>query len=214
MEIDDHNSSHRDLSQVSTRRTSLRSLMAAAGGLAVGMLAAPGEAHARLSLGDLQAQIDALNAQVAALSQRTTTAESNIMWSGGPQTHGDLPGPNFLRLEKTDFNTAADYLYVEPNGTIMFLVAGFYRIKLHALSLASADSYMISRLLFNGTVVQHREEFALANKWFGWSTELTWPCDVGDQVRLNVEILAGGYAYHAWSAVGSFTRLQVSFVGT
>ncbi len=200
-------------SQLQNRRHSLRALAAAAGGLAVGMLAVPGEAQARVSLDDLQAQINALAAQLAVFDQRTGVVESNIMWSGGPTNYGTFAGLNVLTTEGTDFNSAGDYLLVNPNGVITFLRDGFYRVNLHTISRAVYDTDINVTFNLNGAAIHRSVTKAKQNSWVDLSGDVVWPCIVGDQLLIHINNPGAGVAYHAWAAGGSFTRLQVSFVG-
>lgn len=134
-----------------------------------------------------------------------------VMWSGGCSSGGNSSGWNKYCLDSVDFNTADDYVDVNANGDMTILKSGFYRIN--AWSIANSASYGFIRVIKNDLVTLQGQQY-LGNSWNDMRTDLTWPFEAGDVVKVEYFGNGGsGWAYFQWSAENAFSRLQISFQG-
>jgi hypothetical protein len=125
---------------------------------------------------------------------------------------GTDPQWNSYCLNGTDFNTAGEYLTIGAT-SIAFLKNGFYRINFWTIAFGPA--YGAVRLLRNGNLIQDGASQAEGTPTWHWrpvTADVLWPFEAGDQLTVQTWN-PGLYAFHAWNALGQYSRLQVQYVG-
>jgi hypothetical protein len=130
-----------------------------------------------------------------------------IIWSGGCSHQGQGGGLITYCNDRTDFNTASEYLTANGLGTFTFLRPGYYRITLQVVSLGNGYASIVFRK--NGVVIQHGNEYAGTN-WTDNFAEVVWPFAHGDGFQAEVND-PGTIAYESW--LSGYSRLQIQYVG-
>jgi subtilisin-like proprotein convertase family protein len=139
-----------------------------------------------------------------------------IVWSGGCTNHGTGGGWNAYCTNGVDNNTAADYLDVNPNGTITVKKSGWYRINY--FGIANQCNWAHVRIAKTGYSYIHHGHNHSFNTWQDNFADVLWPFKEGEWMRVDVyNTGCNNYAYHAWNNgpdySGAHSRLQVEFVG-
>ncbi len=138
-------------------------------------------------------------------------SETPIIWSGGSTSHGRGSGWIIYGSDGVDFNTAAGYLSTDGSGVFTVQTAGFYRINIWTIWTTSG--YWNGRVTKNGSPIHFQYETG-TDVWQASSIDITWYFDVEDQFYVDCyETMGTGYAFHSWSMYGSYSRLQVTYVG-
>jgi hypothetical protein len=130
-----------------------------------------------------------------------------IIWSGGCSHQGVGGGLITYCNDRTDFNTASDYLTANGLGAFRFLRPGYYRITLHVVSIG--NGYASIWFWKNGSLIQLGNEYAGTN-WTDNFAEVVWPFAVNDVFHAEVND-PGTIAYESWSS--GYSRLQIQYVG-
>lgn len=130
-----------------------------------------------------------------------------IIWSGGCSHQGVGGGSITYCNDRTDFNTASDYLTANGLGLFRFLRPGYYRITLQVVSLG--DGYAKIRFVKNGIPIQIGNEYA-GTHWTDNFAEIVWPFAVNDAFYAEVND-PGTMAYESWYS--GYSRLQIQYVG-
>jgi len=187
-------------------------------GLCAGLFFQAESAHARVSLTQLQQQIndllDQVNEQelmIQDLQGQVDRGATPVIWSGYCSTHNRNNGFQKYCTDRTDFSTAGDHLTVSPDGTFTVQVSGYYRVNAWAISGSSGWSHV--RLIVNGMYRHYGHEYS-HNTWTDNFMDVTWKLNAGDTFYVDYHNGGGfDYAYHGGNAQGAHSRLQVTYEG-
>ena len=132
-----------------------------------------------------------------------------IIWSGYCSTDGQTTEAGWLDYctDSTAFNTAADHLSVDANGTITVLISGYYRINMHALARVASSSRYEAKIMVNGNGEYQINEYG-TNFWFPVHMDITLPLTTDD--TLSVSCYGNDIVYYGGDLYGG---LQVTYQG-
>ena len=194
--------------------------------LCAGLFFQATDAHARVSLTQLQTQIndlldrvdaqdqviEAQDQQIEDLQGQVDRGATPVIWSGYCSSNGRAASAwNTYCTDKTDFNTAGSHLTVTSGGTFTVQVAGYYRVNAWAISNTSAYPHV--RLVVNGTTIYYGHEYS-GDRWVDNFMDVTWKLNVGDTFYVTYYNHGGNnYAYYSGNSIGAHSRLQVTYEG-
>ena len=136
-----------------------------------------------------------------------------VIWSGGCKSHGRNSSWLYYCFDGVDYNTAADYL-TATGTTVTFKRSGYYRVNYWGIA------YSTSHQEIEGFKSGNRIFYIHDYKWHGngyWNHrhfDQTWHFKKGDTFRFRINSNSTSYYnWHSWSASGSHSRFQVTYVG-
>lgn len=137
-------------------------------------------------------------------------------WSGGCLQDGTQRGWGRYCLNNTEFNTAQDYLTVEPSGRITFLQSGFYTISFSTVAQVNGTAEL--RFIKDVTNILTGNTF-IPDAWGEIRGLLTWYFDAGESLEIWIVCPEGsadgtGYCYRGVHNTVAESRLQVFFAGS
>ncbi len=132
-----------------------------------------------------------------------------IIWSGGCDSLGAAAGWNTYCLNTVEFATAASYFSVNPNGTVTFQTAGYYRVSYAGIALGAGAGHL--RLSKNGAGIA-TSYLVPGTTWTPVSAEVVYPFAAGDTLLLEI-CNPGTYAFGPFSSPSYVGRFQIVYAG-